>query len=389
MPLDQLRKDAEAESFCNSCPTGNWDLINLAARREQCEWDLPIREMNISTLIPELQKMRDLGRLLAFKARIEISRGEISNAIETLKTGMALGRHATQAPTLVNALVGAAITRMMLDEVRELIQQPNCPNLYWSLTALPDRLLDLSPGLEFESDFVYLFLPELRDVRNAAHTEAEWDKILLTVSDKLVKVLPGVGDHPKDLSWYGMGAVFAVTAYPKAKAQLQEAGYTPAQIKAMPASQAILTAEMETYEHLSNDYHKWFYADSAAALKGLADEQKKMEEFNQSHREIIPIASLLLPALGKAKSTQVETDRYLAALRMVEALRLYAAEHDDHLPTALDEIKMVPLPIDPVTGKTFEYALHDGAAVITSPAPPERTAAYGLRWEIELATAKK
>ena len=77
MPLDQLRKNEAAQKFYNSFPTGNWDLINLAARREQCEWDLPIREFNIATLIPELQKVRDLGRLLAFKAQ----RGNISWAI--------------------------------------------------------------------------------------------------------------------------------------------------------------------------------------------------------------------------------------------------------------------------------------------------------------------
>src|SRR5262245_12098648 len=98
LPLDQLRKNEEAQKFFNERSTGFWDLIKVATRREQCEWDLPIREFNFSTLIPELQKMRDLGRLLAFKARMEISRGQLDDALETLKSGFALARHAAQAP---------------------------------------------------------------------------------------------------------------------------------------------------------------------------------------------------------------------------------------------------------------------------------------------------
>jgi len=389
LPLDQLRKNEEAQKFYNDCPSGNWDLIYLAARREQCEWDLPVREFNIATLMPELRKLRDLARLLAFKARIEISRGQFDDAIETLKTGLAMARHAAKAPTLVNALVGANITGLMLNQVRVMIQQPDCPNLYWALTALPQPIVDLTSGLEFEGSFVYLFLPELRDVRTAVHTDVEWDKILLQVADKLLKVLPSVGDQKKDLGWYGMGALFAVTAYPKAKAQLQEAGYSPSQIKEMSVSQAILTAEVETFDHLNNDIFKWFYTDSVTALKGLADAERQLEEFGKSEQEIIPLASIMLSALKKSKSIEVETDRNVDALRIVEAIRLYAAKHNGQLPQQLSDIQEVPIPADPVTGQPFAYQLSGNRALLTSPAPPDGTAAEGLRWEIRLATAKK
>lgn len=389
LPLDELNKNEAAQKFFNSCPTGNWDLMYLAARRERCDWDLPIREFNISTLIPELKQLRDLGRLLAFKARMEIARGQFDNAIETLKTGMAMARHAGQGPTLVNALVSAAMTRLMLDQVGVMMQQPKCPNLYWTLTALPSPIVDLRYGLEFEADFVYLYMPELRDIRTAVHTEAEWDKMLLDVADKLIKVLPGVGDQPKDLTWYGMGAMFALTAYPKAKDQLRDAGYTPEQIKAMSSSQAILTAEVETFEHLSHNIHKWFYADPVSAMKGLAEAEHELADLAKSKREIIPLASVLLPALSTVKSREVEADREVAGLRLVEAMRLYAYENHDQLPPQLGDIKSVPIPDDPMTGKPFAYELHDGVAVITSPPPPGRPASDGMRWEIRLAAAKK
>lgn len=389
MPLDQLNKNEEAQTFFNERPTGLWDLINLAARREQCEWDLPVREFNFSTMIPELIKLRDIGRLLAFKARIEISRGQIDNAIETLKTGFAVARHAAAAPTLVNVMVGAKITALMLEQVRLLIQQPKCPNLYWALTALPSPIIDLSAGVKFEGSFLYLFLPELRDVRTAVHTEAEWDTILFQVADKLVKILPGIADQPKGLGWYATGALFAVTAYPKAKQQLQETGYSPSQIKQMPVSQAILIAEVEMFDHFNNNSYKWFYTDSPSALQGLAQADRDLNQFGKSNQEIIPLASILLPALQKVKSTQVEADRNVAALRCVEAIRFYAAKHQDQLPQQLSDIKEVPIPNDPLTGQPFFYEVHDGHAVLTASPLPGISSAPGLHWELQLAASKK
>jgi hypothetical protein len=254
---------------------------------------------------------------------------------------------------------------------------------------LPNPIVDLTSAMEFEGSFVYLFLPELRDVRTAVHTDVEWDKLLLQVADKLIKVLPGIADQQKDLSWYSMGALFAVTAYPKAKSQLQEAGYSPSRIKEMSVSQAILTAEVETFDRLNNNAFKWFYADSASALRGLADAEHEVDEFGKSKQEIIPLASVLLPSLRNVKSVEVETGRYVDALRIVEAIRMYAAKHSDQLPQQLSEIKEVPIPADPITGQQFSYQLNNATAQLTSPAPPDGTSAEGLRWEIQLSVGKK
>ena len=57
-------------------------------------------------------------------------------------------------------------------------------------------------------------------------------------------------------------------------------------------------------------------------------------------------------------------DRALAAMRCIEALRLYAAAHDGELPATLDDIKEVPIPLNPVTGKPFGYHLEGKTAVL-------------------------
>ena len=106
LPLDQLRTHDDAQNFFNGCPTMIFDMIRFAANKDYCEWELPFREFNMETRIPELQWLREMARLLALKARIEISRGQLTQAFETIKTGMAIGRHAAEGPTLVSGLVG-------------------------------------------------------------------------------------------------------------------------------------------------------------------------------------------------------------------------------------------------------------------------------------------
>src|SRR5262249_12826020 len=69
----------------------------------------------------------------------------------------------------------------------------------------------------------------------------------------------------------------------------------------------------------------------------------------------------LLPDVVKLRRTQAQLDRQIALLRHVEALRLYAAEHEGRLPDKAGDIS-VPLPVDPVTGTPFAYALEEKTA---------------------------
>ena len=103
-----------------------------------------------------------MARLLALEARIEISRGQLTQALETIKTGLAIGRHAAEGPTFVNGLVGVAINFVMLHQLELLQQQSDCPSLYWSLAAFPAPCIDLRKASESEQDSLYLMLPGLR-----------------------------------------------------------------------------------------------------------------------------------------------------------------------------------------------------------------------------------
>ena len=106
MPLEKLPKGEMHKRFDGH---SRFRLLDSAARRESVDWEVPIREEEfISILLPELQQLRDFGRSLAAKARLQIADREFDDAVHTLQTGYALARHASEGSTLIHALVGIA-----------------------------------------------------------------------------------------------------------------------------------------------------------------------------------------------------------------------------------------------------------------------------------------
>ncbi len=61
-----------------------------------------------------------------------------------------MGRHVADAPTLICALIGLAITGLMDKRLEEFIQQPDAPNLYWPLADLPRPFIDLRKPMQGE-----------------------------------------------------------------------------------------------------------------------------------------------------------------------------------------------------------------------------------------------
>src|SRR5262249_35100520 len=80
----------------------------------------------------------------------------------------------------------------------------------------------------------------------------------------------------------------------------------------------------------------------------------------------IPLAPMLLPAMQSVLLSQQRLERQFAVLRLIEAIRLYAANHEGKLPPSLTDIKDVPVPVCPVTGKSFEYRLEDDHAFLSA-----------------------
>ncbi len=258
MPLADLPRGEVANLLVDY--TTILDMVRMASRREQCDWGPPVHETTdiFGILIPEIGHLRNVGHLIALKARFQMAEGHTAEALETLQTGYALARQTADCPFLVCSLVGIAVANIMDQQVETLIQTSNCPNLYWSLTALPDPLVDLHPALALEADSLLLAFPELRDVERAHHSEEEWNAILAEFARRF-KQLADVSDS----SWSSLGTTAFMTAraalrLPKAKDDLVAGGRSRSAVDAMPVAQVILLDGVKVYKQTRDDMFKWF-----------------------------------------------------------------------------------------------------------------------------------
>ncbi len=338
-------------------------FLDQATRCEYCDWQLPIRETLFYTiLLPELQQTRQFGRIIGTKARIHVARGEFEEAIRALRIGYALGQDAAEGETLVNALVGMAICNIMSDQVLEFVQQPDAPNLYWALTKLPRPLIDIREATEAEMHAIELSFPEVRDWENATGTAAQWSERLHTFYHKLAEMS---GDSKmKANAQRAMVTASSIRGYPMAKRALIERGLSPEIAEAMPVGQIILLYTMQTYRDLRDDLFKWFSVPYPEFRERTDAAMTELRRSVIERREIVPVAGVFLPAVQASRTAVVRNDRQIAVLRVIEAIRMYAADHDGQLPRALSNVTKVPVPGDPLTGKPFDYRVDGEVAYL-------------------------
>jgi hypothetical protein len=363
--------------------------IKRASQCEYCDWQVPIREYGIETSLAEVQQTRMYARLLTPYARLQIADGQYGDAVQTLQAGYSLGRNVAKGPTLIQSLVGCAIVNMMSNQVREMIQQPEAPNLYWSLTDLPRPIIDFRPAVNAEYDFLYLIFPELQHLDSKTVLPEQWPVFLNQIVRKITQI--GSRSTPSELT-PAISVAMLMDKYPLAKAFLIERGWAPGDVEAMPVSEVVITAAFRQYDEIRDDSFKWMYLPYPEAIAGMKKAEKKVFDISRSGQEILPFASLLLPAVSAAKAAEARTEREIAILRLFEAIRLYSASHNGQLPEKLSDITEVPVPIDPIHGTAFIYNRIDigNTAILEAPGGMGLSPrGFWLRYEIHIESKGK
>jgi hypothetical protein len=344
--------------------------VDLAARREYVDWGFTprLRREGIGMLLPDMQGLRMTGNLLALRARLEIADHHYEKALYTLQTGYTLGRDLGDAPLLISALVGVAICTELSNQVEELIQASESPNLYWALTALPRPLVSLRKPLQGDRMIMFSELPELQNIETARFSP-EQQQVLV---DHVLRVIGIMHEDrtPSGANWEGkvLLAALASKLYPEAKRALIAGGRNAEEVESLPIVQVVLIHILHQFQRLQDDLYKWFNVPVWQALPELRKVDQQIVAA-KSRLEGVPLLDFL-PAISKVYSATGTLDRRIAALRCVEAIRMYAAAHEGKLPAALSDITEVPVPLDPMTGKGFDYQTDAQRARLSAPAVP-------------------
>jgi hypothetical protein len=382
-PLADFPKD-KARTFLGKY-ANTLRLADEAARKDHCDWELPpLTVQNLANYnLDEIQSCREIAQLLALQCRLEMSEGKFDQAIHTLQTGFALARHSSQGDTLIQSLVGLAISGIMLSRVEEMVQLPDAPNLYWALTTLPTPLIDLRPALNAELNTIYRSYPQLRKLDSPDLAPADMDKLATTVFADLAKCESG----PES----GTQAKLALTAvvlktYPDAKRWFIAQGHKEDKVAALPALQVVLYYQLDQYNTIRDEMLAGFSLPPWQARPALDQVEKKLRNL-RAEGVLNPFVSLLLPAVMKVQETDTRVQRTIALLRAAEALRWYAGAHDGKVPERWAELTDVPTVIDPLTGRGFDafYQVRDLTAILDVPPMPHLPAAAGRRFELKAA----
>jgi hypothetical protein len=100
---------------------GTLDLIRRAADRDTCRFQRDWTRPSIDMLLPELQSLRAVARLLVLDARREAADGNAADALHDVARIQRIGRHSASEPLLISNLVGLAIDAMALETFAKVL----------------------------------------------------------------------------------------------------------------------------------------------------------------------------------------------------------------------------------------------------------------------------
>ncbi|HEV3384364.1 MAG TPA: hypothetical protein VG097_06085 [Gemmata sp.] len=387
MPIDKIPLD-EADKFLQRM-SYQLKQLEFGARRRTAEWNYTLEIENpIALLLPDAQSMRSYAPMLNLQARVAIAKGDFNAAARHLETGFAFSRHVADGPTLINRLVGIALTMQFAATVGDLIERPDSPNLYWSLTALPRPMIDLRSAIEWEYRMLEMLIPELDDL-DRERTPEQWAGVLRryrTTIQELAYV--GSREEKKLQDWFPKDYNPDVPAakspdLPAARKFVARTKHlTAEQLEAKPPAQVLLLYTLGTYQEYRDAAFRYIYLPPAESIASLLASDKQLFAAPVSEGQVA--ARLFLPALNRVVLAQSRLDRNLAALRIVEALRIYAASHDGGLPEKLSEVTEVPIPEDPGTGKPFDYSRDGDAATLSARTIADSLPNNGVRYRVTM-----
>jgi hypothetical protein len=346
-----------------------------AARLDNPDWQILLRLKTdgVGLLLPDLQALRTLGTVLKVRFRAEVALGRFDDAIRTAKTMFAMSRHLSAHPMFIADLVGIAVANLALGPLEEMLEQPGCPNLYWALTNLPSPLVPIDLGWAGEK---VVIVSELRELRDNAPMSADELKRFIARVDYLwgdgQPIKPGEGTQ----AWLNARTKDQGTV-DTARRRLVEAGLPEDRLRQFPADQVMLLDQKRELLVRMDEIMK-------TRMLPIWQIEALHAQIKRTQQPAL-FSDLLLSGKYTVHRRQARLDQRIALLRHVEALRLYAAEHDGTLPAKLSEVT-VPLPDDPFTGKPFRYEVAGYTAHLRGTPPPDlaNDPAFNLHYEVIL-----
>ena len=337
-----------------------FEELHDLAQSDDLTWDHRVRDLRgpevYSYLLPDVQEVRTMARLLRLKIKHQLKQQDFDGAISSISDGLRLAEFVGQGETLIQKLVGIAVASLMRDCIQDAIATPGCPNLYWALATIPQPLVNVSESVLWELSNVQRVLPALAEAETANWTEEEsvrkWGSVVGDL--KALTGLDGADDNGIQLAL----AIASVTFVDAARARLLAGGLSDQRLSEMPAMHIVLLDASRELRRVGDDLGRAHLLPASLSKPLFESEDAKFQQWigeNRMSSVGAAVAGTVFPAVRQAK--EAETRMLLGHNRLmtVEALRMHAAQHNGDAPKSLDELSPVPAMLDPYTNKPMEY----------------------------------
>lgn len=386
VPRERLVKwiDAHQRAF---------DELRHGVYRESCDWGLRMQDLRgmeaITYLIEEFQHLRWAIRALNLRTRLAIEQGKLDEAFDMLRMHYQMAHDVTGQPNLICGLIGVAFVHLADERMEQWIGMPGTPNLYWAIASLPRPFISMRNALDQERALPERLFPYLADADTAVRSKEEWQRLLVDTMQQLGDLGEGDG-KPRMTRLQAEATVLAVVSrgYPIAKRELLAAGYDRQRLEAMPVGQVVaihMARDVrDAYDALAKTYYLPYHQAIAWTNQvQLQQLEKRRADGPLGASEVFPIANVLLPAVSHVLRAEIRSERRLSALQVLEAIRMHQAAHGGRLPASLDEITVVPVPLNPATLKPFPYRLEGDGAVLEVPTVLGEPAQNGRKYVLK------
>lgn len=371
--LAAARKSLEGTGY----PGAALDISEPAVRRTWADWGAPLQEQGIATLLPYLNESRILARTMALEARLLALEGKHEESANMLRRIYVMGLHIGNArqPVLIEGLVGVGIASLATDRAAQIAELENAPNRYWALTTLPTPMFDMPRWTQSERIFLTVSFPVLREPE--LMTAARWGE---TVGQ--LRILASEQPNPTT----AQATVSAFVATMQATQYLKSRGYTQDQIEKLDLFPTVARMMLDEYYEKFDAVTKLTHLPFPQAYPRMVELEERLvaaREREGATGASPSLATMLMPSLTRAAEAPWRLERQIAALRIVEAVRDHAAQHEGALPKSLAELRL-PVPEDPMTGEAFDYAAQGDTFTITAPKYRPSDVQSGFVWRVKM-----
>jgi len=327
----------------------------------------------IAILLPHVQSMREIARLLHVDTRRAVIEGDTESAVQNIETTLGLATQTAESPILVNALVAVAVSRIAINQLEEVLTaNPNffskaqLARLQTTVTAT-----DIHSWVDYSGERL-LF----KDTVQRCYTDdGNGDGRMTAAGIKFLDsdfftVIGGLRGDRRALSGPPPSTFARLINWSKdtwkksANSDFTKSALAPTSLITCASRKEVLAKGDELYQEIEADLKLPFWESRTSRPDGWKD----FDDFLEENRNEFILLDMLMPSAQPVGQAADRADAQKNAVLIALAMHRYQLSNNEWPTKASDLIPkfLNEIPVDVLTGKPLHFKIVDNHPLIYS-----------------------